>query len=166
MFIPLKSQDMKTGFEIWHLQLKVISINESIWNEIFFSTTVFDIDNGDLLLASSSQDSLIRVWRISQDQNEQQLSTLQSTQGKFSVNFHKLFKFNCCLETVLQGHENWVYGLNWQQPIKESMLNFLYTILFPHKLPITNCYWRWNMEKSFETAFLLNGQDDDRLGNG
>jgi len=101
-----------------YIQLKYLS------NVFFFSTIISNIDGGDLLLASSSQDSLIRVWRISQDENKQQLSTLQSTQGKFSVNFNQLFKFKCYLETVLQGHENWVYGLHWQEPVKEGKLGF------------------------------------------
>jgi len=70
-------------------------------------------------LASAAQDSLIRVWRIGCDNGDDSSTSLQSTQGKFSVLFEgtKLL-FKCSLETVLQGHENWVYGLDWQPHIK------------------------------------------------
>lgn len=39
---------------------------------------------------------------------------MQSSQGSFSVQFNDLVEFRCQLETVLHGHENWVYGLHWQ----------------------------------------------------
>ena len=111
---------MKTGSVNWRLQLKVFNtiFIGSLLNAVNY--TAFSSDCGDLLLASASQDSLIRIWRISPDENEIQTSSLKSTHGKFSVDFSGTFQFKCYLETVLQGHENWVYGLDWQQPILES----------------------------------------------
>ncbi|XP_050302290.1 elongator complex protein 2 [Anthonomus grandis grandis] len=50
--------------------------------------------NGDLLLASCSQDSLIRIWRFSHC-------------GK------KCLSAEAMLETVLSGHEGWVYSVHW-----------------------------------------------------
>jgi elongator complex protein 2 len=81
-------------------------------------------DGGDLLLASAAQDTLIRVWRISSEVSKDQQSqsdnsklALQSNQGDFCVIFEEEHKFKCQLETVLQGHENWVYGIHWQSPV-------------------------------------------------
>lgn len=88
-------------------------------------------DGGDLLLASAAQDTLIRVWRISpevrkdQSQSDNSKLALQSNQGEFSVIFQKEHKFKCQLETVLQGHENWVYGLHWQSPVLKGELKQL-----------------------------------------
>ena len=65
-------------------------------------------------MASAAQDSLIRVWRITRDKGDDCSSSLQSSQGKFSVLYGDKFHFKFGLETVLQGHENWVYGLDWQ----------------------------------------------------
>lgn len=84
-------------------------------------------DNGDLLLASASQDTLIRVWRISQKNTETTTPSLiepalQSNKGEFSVIYKDELKFKCQLETVLQGHENWVYGLHWQSPVSKGKL--------------------------------------------
>lgn len=89
--------------------------------------SVSPADSGDLLLASAAQDVLIRVWRISQRDTIHMHSVnssskrdpklqLHSTQGEFSLYMKKELKFSCQLETVLQGHENWVYGLHWQHP--------------------------------------------------
>lgn len=88
-------------------------------------------DNGDLLLASAAQDTLIRVWRITQRSNNKDKidlsikQALQSNQGEFSINYKDEFKFKCQLETVLQGHENWVYGLHWQSPVLKGYFEFL-----------------------------------------
>ncbi|XP_057378508.1 elongator complex protein 2-like isoform X2 [Daphnia carinata] len=75
-------------------------------------------DGGDLLLASAAQDTLIRVWRISPESSKDKCDgdklALQSNQGQFSIICEDELKFKCQLETVLQGHENWVYGLHWQ----------------------------------------------------
>ncbi|KAK4012582.1 hypothetical protein OUZ56_024822 [Daphnia magna] len=75
-------------------------------------------DSSDLLLASAAQDTLIRVWRISpessKDKSDGDKLALQSNQGQFSIIYENELKFRCQLETVLQGHENWVYGLHWQ----------------------------------------------------
>uniref|UniRef100_A0AAY4ENK9 Elongator complex protein 2 n=1 Tax=Denticeps clupeoides TaxID=299321 RepID=A0AAY4ENK9_9TELE len=52
--------------------------------------------DGELWLASCAQDCLIRVWRL--------FAKLQGTTSLYAMT----------LETVLAGHENWVYGIHWQ----------------------------------------------------
>ncbi|CAO1304756.1 unnamed protein product [Diamesa tonsa] len=72
--------------------------------------------SGDLLLASSSQDSFIRLWRISARSEGSQRKivdpedVLQIEERTFKVNN---MKFALSLESVLQGHENWVYSVDW-----------------------------------------------------
>lgn len=76
--------------------------------------------NGDLLMASASQDSFIRLWRISQklDANKE-LSTddnpIQVEERTFKV---AESTFVLSLESVLQGHENWVYSVNWSNSLQ------------------------------------------------
>lgn len=69
-------------------------------------------DNGDILLASSSQDSFIRIWRISpKSLNESpSVDLIQVEERTFEVANQK---FTLSLESVLQGHENWVYSVTW-----------------------------------------------------
>ncbi|GFG28391.1 hypothetical protein Cfor_06228 [Coptotermes formosanus] len=90
-------------------------------------------DSGHLLLASSSQDSLIRLWRITPcdekvaTQTRKKVSELdleediQPDQKFFSVatqgDMAPVLYFAVCLESVLAGHEGWVYGIDWHPPV-------------------------------------------------
>jgi elongator complex protein 2 len=75
-------------------------------------------DDGDVLLASSSQDSFIRIWRISQKpiattaDNDDDNNLIQVEERTFKV---AEMTFILSLESVLQGHENWVYSVNWSR---------------------------------------------------
>lgn len=92
-----------------------------------------DIDCGDLMLASSSQDSSIRVWRIVKEQTSDLASACASNniEGKLedlmltSNTFTAMLKdislgFSVVLETILAGHEGWVYGVCWHPKIREG----------------------------------------------
>uniref|UniRef100_A0A3Q0SE02 Elongator complex protein 2 n=1 Tax=Amphilophus citrinellus TaxID=61819 RepID=A0A3Q0SE02_AMPCI len=73
---------------------------------------------GELLLASCSQDALIRVWRLCAKSGidtrvEDNHSIIKMKEDIFEV---KERVFAVSLETVLAGHENWVYGVHWQPP--------------------------------------------------
>ncbi|XP_029919923.1 elongator complex protein 2 isoform X2 [Myripristis murdjan] len=77
---------------------------------------------GELLLASCSQDCLIRVWKLcaksgTDTLTEDDHSIIKMKEDVFEVkekDVHAVFAVS--LETVLAGHENWVYGLHWQPP--------------------------------------------------
>jgi len=96
------------------------------------------IDSGHLLLASSSQDSLIRLWRIAPcdekvaTQTRKNISELdleediQPDQKFFSVVMQDdtaaVLYFAVSLESVLAGHEGWVYGIDWHPPVYSGKL--------------------------------------------
>uniref|UniRef100_A0AAX7T7V2 Elongator complex protein 2 n=1 Tax=Astatotilapia calliptera TaxID=8154 RepID=A0AAX7T7V2_ASTCA len=73
---------------------------------------------GELLLASCSQDSLIRVWRLcAKSGTDTHLFFL----GFICVlSTDKSSVYAVSLETVLAGHENWVYGVHWQPPLYQG----------------------------------------------
>lgn len=91
----------------------------------------FAVDNNsDLLLASCSQDTFIRLWRLSQRAQEESFIAddclLQLPTGcvhadeQFDSGAHP--KLTVILESVLQGHEDWVYGVHWNQNKNELQL--------------------------------------------
>uniref|UniRef100_A0A669CKT8 Elongator complex protein 2 n=1 Tax=Oreochromis niloticus TaxID=8128 RepID=A0A669CKT8_ORENI len=81
---------------------------------------------GELLLASCSQDSLIRVWRLcaksgTDTHAEDNHSIIKMKEDIFEVKERdKSSVFAVSLETVLAGHENWVYGVHWQPPFYQG----------------------------------------------
>ncbi|XP_061411659.1 elongator complex protein 2 isoform X1 [Lethenteron reissneri] len=79
-------------------------------------------DGGDLLLASCSQDCMIRLWRVSPKSPGEELAfprqeegVLKLKENTFSVlTSDQTFLYYVKLEAVLAGHENRVYGVHWQ----------------------------------------------------
>eukprot|EP00064_Thunnus_orientalis_P007824 superscaffoldBa00000890_g7846 len=75
---------------------------------------------GELLLASCSQDCLIRVWRLcaksgTDARTEDDHTIIKMKEDVFEVKERDVSSsFAVSLETVLAGHENWVYGVHWQ----------------------------------------------------
>lgn len=84
-------------------------------------------DNGDVLLATSSQDSFIRLWRISEkkEESEEVKSGLDLIQVEERTFKFAEKKFVLSLESVLQGHENWVYSVNWCRSSEDNSLQLL-----------------------------------------
>ncbi|KAM4538708.1 elongator complex protein 2 [Odontesthes bonariensis] len=78
--------------------------------------------SGELLLASCSQDSLIRVWRLcaksgTDIHTEDEPAVIRMKEDVFEVTERDVSSvFSVSLETVLAGHENRVYGVHWQPP--------------------------------------------------
>ncbi|KAL2080049.1 hypothetical protein ACEWY4_023842 [Coilia grayii] len=80
--------------------------------------------DGELLLASCAQDCLIRLWRLfAKAAPPSQEPHPEAGQGQPALRLKEdLFEvaengtctvFAMSLETVLAGHENWVYGVHW-----------------------------------------------------
>ncbi|XP_029976969.1 elongator complex protein 2 [Salarias fasciatus] len=77
----------------------------------------------ELLLASCSQDSLIRVWKLCAKSRSDtgagdDHTVIRMKEDIFEVEEKEVsFMYAVTLETVLAGHENWVYGVHWQPPL-------------------------------------------------
>uniref|UniRef100_A0A2H8TKM3 Elongator complex protein 2 n=1 Tax=Melanaphis sacchari TaxID=742174 RepID=A0A2H8TKM3_9HEMI len=80
---------------------------------------------GNLLLASGSQDSVIRLWKFTIEENYNTCKsikefddTLKLESKKFNVT--KQDGSECIyviqLETVISGHDGWIYGVHWKPP--------------------------------------------------
>jgi len=91
-------------------------------------------DGGDLLLASCAQDTFIRIWRISHDNKihkskannvHDELQELKLTSNIFNITNRGLEKeFSVVLESVLTGHEGWIYGIHWQPAVRRDTGTF------------------------------------------
>lgn len=66
---------------------------------------------GNLFLATGSKDSMIRLWKINEIIEESSSDELRLESNSFAVNDRQ---YNITLESVLCGHENWIYGVHWQ----------------------------------------------------
>ncbi|XP_015587414.1 probable elongator complex protein 2 [Cephus cinctus] len=67
-------------------------------------------NNGNVLLATGSQDSTIRLWKISMDKEEIDPDELKQKKQQFLV---EKIKYNVTLESILSSHEGWIYGIHW-----------------------------------------------------
>lgn len=95
------------------------------------------VDGDDLLVASSSQDTFIRLWRISPRIEKEQVfkkfseleigeaMQVQETRFGITMSSGKEKIFSIALESVLQGHEGWVYSVHWNRRTKGSHLQLL-----------------------------------------
>ncbi|BFY99084.1 hypothetical protein BsWGS_02124 [Bradybaena similaris] len=85
-------------------------------------------DAGDMLLATCAQDHFIRVWRFARTSDSvnavQQRTSVAQLQLNEDITAKETvivvvengleIKFAVSLESVLSGHENWVYSVKWQ----------------------------------------------------
>lgn len=69
------------------------------------------IVGSDLLLASSSQDCFIRLWRFTEkDLIRDNIYKIENEETQLRVSN---IKYNIYLESILTGHEGWIYSVNW-----------------------------------------------------
>ncbi|XP_077967779.1 elongator complex protein 2-like [Styela clava] len=74
------------------------------------------IENGDLMLASCSQDGFVRLWKIKRKIDEEVTDVLKIRElafVSFSQNHEQTYVVH--LEAVLAGHEGWVYSVQWNK---------------------------------------------------
>lgn len=79
---------------------------------------VIDVDS-NIILASSSQDHFIRLWKISKVRKRESTEVVskfmvdvEAEDRRFSIGDEV---FNVSLESVLQGHEGWVSSVHWHK---------------------------------------------------
>ncbi|XP_066479566.1 elongator complex protein 2 isoform X2 [Tiliqua scincoides] len=79
--------------------------------------------DGDLFLASCAQDCLIRIWKVHAVSSSlvdiQGDNTIRLKENIFTVKNYSGSdtSFAVTLDSVLAGHENWVYAIHWQPPV-------------------------------------------------
>ncbi|XP_022307408.1 elongator complex protein 2-like isoform X1 [Crassostrea virginica] len=118
---------LQDDFKIFQFFSKVMSLQG---HEDWVRAVNFCVeDSGDIMLASAGQDYLIRIWRLSRRQagvddvikSVQQLSIdeeIKMRENTFSFTCKgKKHMFAVSLESVLSGHENWIYSIRWQPPV-------------------------------------------------
>lgn len=87
--------------------------------------------SGNLFLASGSQDSVIRLWKFIIEQNynteelNKELKNVLKLESK-KLNVIKQDGSTCSyviqLETVISGHDGWVYGVHWKPNFCKGIL--------------------------------------------
>ena len=78
-------------------------------------------DSNDIFIASSSQDTRIRIWKISQaDSKEKPENSTQVYMDKTHYFRYNQKIFCVFLESVLIGHEDWVLSVSWHPLLRNS----------------------------------------------
>ncbi|XP_046816930.1 probable elongator complex protein 2 [Vespa crabro] len=94
---------------------------------------------GNILIATGSQDATIRLWKISIHKEEKSIEEiLEQKKHLFEVNG---IKYNTTLESVLCGHEGWIYGVHWYPVKKQDGINQNSTKLLSCSLDKSMIIW-------------------------
>ncbi|OMH80129.1 Elongator complex protein 2 [Zancudomyces culisetae] len=127
-----KSTELK-GHEDW---VTSISTTRFVKNENGENSAIKHWNDGDVIMASGSQDFYCRLWRFSavnasrQNKNSHEDSSdgFSAFAGgsfeKFSVKKHYMRigdkEYSVELESVLSGHEGWVHSVMFQRPVSSE----------------------------------------------
>ncbi|KAJ3277093.1 choline dehydrogenase 7 [Terramyces sp. JEL0728] len=128
-----------TGHADWIRSIKVARFTNTHGAENF------GFNEGDLMVASASQDKYIRIWRVSRvvsGANDKENSNLTSemidamnemnlNEGDSQLstkaymievpNSNKVNKYTFMLDAILMGHDDWAFSLNWETPIIKEL---------------------------------------------
>ncbi|XP_006835141.1 PREDICTED: elongator complex protein 2 isoform X4 [Chrysochloris asiatica] len=125
----------------------------------------------DLLLASCSQDCLIRIWRLcikSTSLETQEDDIIRLKENTFTVESKSIkIEFAVTLETVLAGHENWVNAVHWQPSFyKDGVLQHPMRLLSA-SMDKTMILWApdeesgvWLEQKEWTPEIVISGHFD------
>ncbi|XP_050345010.1 elongator complex protein 2 [Nymphalis io] len=84
-----------------------------------------NVDDNTIMLASASQDTYIRLWRI-QCHEEKQVKGIKVEEKVFKAYG---ITWSVKLDAVLAGHEGWVYGIQWQKVLDKANDQPIYRLL-------------------------------------
>lgn len=77
----------------------------------------------NLFLASGSQDSVIRLWKFTIEENYNTCTPSKELEDKLKVESKKLnvmkqdgtiCNYVIQLETIISGHDGWIYAVHWK----------------------------------------------------
>ncbi|KAK2162431.1 hypothetical protein LSH36_99g08077 [Paralvinella palmiformis] len=116
-------------------------------------------DQGDVLLASCSQDHYIRIWRLSSHCTKSLSSSeidrlhlnddIQMKKTTFTIETKDKggsVCFGLTLESVLQGHEGWIYSVCWHPPVTEGGVRRQPLVLLSASIDKTLILWHPDQE--------------------
>lgn len=89
-----------------------------------FSLPIKNGEKSSVLLASSSQDKGIRIWKLSTRDTLSSSNVLEEIslssyiEGPMFILGSKTYQIS--LESLLIGHEDWVYSIQWQPPLNSD----------------------------------------------
>ncbi|XP_046965121.1 elongator complex protein 2 isoform X2 [Vanessa cardui] len=86
---------------------------------------VVGVDDNTVMLASASQDTYIRLWRI-QSHEDKAVKGIKVEEKVFQAYG---IKWSVKLDAVLAGHEGWVYGVQWQKVLDKANGQPIYRLL-------------------------------------
>lgn len=89
-----------------------------------FSFPLYANGETSILLASSSQDKGIRIWKMAVHKSHAdniKEETCLAAYIKGPIFLAGLFSYQISLESLLIGHEDWVYSVEWQPPQGSSI---------------------------------------------
>lgn len=128
--VALWAEDLK---EPANDEIKFQPVHKLLGHEDWVRGLDFVREGDDLLLASSSQDNFIRLWRIAPRTADQVVNNkvdifnlLDEATGEIRVE-EKILQLSSdswyaiSLESVLYGHDNWVYGVQWYKSPEQSL---------------------------------------------
>lgn len=88
-----------------------------------FSLPIYSNGETSGLLVSSSQDKGIRIWKMAlldSDSNSRKEETSLASYIKGPIFLAGSNSYQISLESLLIGHEDWVYSVEWQPPQSQS----------------------------------------------
>ncbi|KAG5388057.1 hypothetical protein IGI04_029598, partial [Brassica rapa subsp. trilocularis] len=121
-----------------------------------------------IMLVSSSQDKVIRIWKLvllGDVGSWQRVITLASyIEGPVFVS--GTFTYQISVESVLIGHEDWVYSVEWQSPVTgHQPLSILSASMDKAQSVAMAEIWLWEVGtcRSFAISHLEFSYDDSLL---
>jgi elongator complex protein 2 len=85
--------------------------------KIVTSTGGHGFEKGDVMIASSSQDRYIRVWKLSSNLQDVQKDGLEFEEDEMTTKTHiiptKTRDYSILLDAVLMGHDDWIFSVDW-----------------------------------------------------
>ncbi|KAI1304905.1 putative elongator complex protein 2 [Halotydeus destructor] len=106
-----------SGDECVHLDL--LNLNTNVIDELILLSghedwvRAIDVQFSSdqvMTIASGAQDNFIRIWKIERAADD---AKTEINERMFNINDGQLRRFRVRLETVLAGHEGWVYSVKW-----------------------------------------------------
>ncbi|GFU60893.1 elongator complex protein 2 [Nephila pilipes] len=124
IIMALANDDAKLHLYVQNDQDQFVPAVKLIGHEDWIQSIDILKDNEDaLMIATASQDGYIRIWKISTTLRKDISVDVESTLLNVDATTFKSASgaiYSVSLESVLSGHENWIYSVRWKSSENES----------------------------------------------